>query len=97
MTQVLKKLEDEADAILIAPIWKMQTWLPCLMHLICEDFQSLPSPQRVLHFPHTPDRLTPTDIDEDGSFSYIRETLQSQGISRTARDLITKSWRASTK
>ena len=40
---------------------------------------------------------TPTDKNAVSGFSYIRTALRKQGISRTAEDLILKSWRTSTQ
>ncbi|XP_045161322.2 uncharacterized protein LOC123526296 [Mercenaria mercenaria] len=39
----------------------------------------------------------PIEKDVSGGFSYIRRTLRTQGIPRKTRDIIIKSWKASTQ
>ncbi|XP_045206274.2 uncharacterized protein LOC123558461 [Mercenaria mercenaria] len=58
--RILQKIEeDEAEAVLVAPIWPTQCWWPNLLRIIMDQPIRLPNPQRILFLPHKPDRIHP--------------------------------------
>ena len=53
LSKVLQKLqEDQAEGILIAPLWKTQTWFPKMLHMLMEPPVLLPKNKSVLQLPH---------------------------------------------
>jgi len=53
LSKVLQKLqEDQAKGILIAPLWKTQTWFPNMLHMLMEPPVLLPKEKSVLQLSH---------------------------------------------
>ena len=51
--KVLQKLqEDQAQGILIAPLWKTQTWFPKMLHMLIAQPVLLPKDRSLLQLPH---------------------------------------------
>ena len=51
----LQKVQpDKAEAVLIAPVWKTQTWRPHLLKLLCHSWHQLPPAQEILFLHHKP-------------------------------------------
>ena len=60
ISRILQKLEtDQAEAVLIAPLWSTQVWWASLLHLISGPCYILPKPQEILHLPHKPEQIHP--------------------------------------
>lgn len=60
ITRVLQKImEDQAEAILVIPVWHTQSWWPKLITLVKEPGYLLPSPQTILQLPHKPEYRHP--------------------------------------
>jgi hypothetical protein len=56
MHKVLKKItEDEAEVIVVAPLWPTQSWFPRLLQLLCKEPLILRSRTTLLRLPHKPD------------------------------------------
>ena len=54
LSKVLQKLqEDQAEGILIAPLWKTQTCFPKMLHMLMEPPVLLPKDKGVLQSPPT--------------------------------------------
>lgn len=85
--RILQKLEeDQAEAVMITPLWTTQVWWASLLQLISGPCFSLPRPQIILHLPHKPDRLHPLKKMRLGVFrlsgdrSKAKAFLQQQSI-----------------
>ncbi|XP_060602200.1 uncharacterized protein LOC132755347 [Ruditapes philippinarum] len=58
--KVLQKvIQDQAEVILVAPVWTTQGWWAQLLHLLSQQSYLLPPSQEILHLPHKPDRKHP--------------------------------------
>ena len=56
VSRTLQKVEeDEATAVLIAPIWPTQSWWPSLLQLICGKCYRLPKTHQILSLPNKPE------------------------------------------
>ena len=98
MGNVLQKIvTDQAEAVVIAPIWTTQPWFPILLDLVCEDSYILPKVKKLLHMPKKPTERTSADKNEAGSLSCVRRSLQNRGLSGETLDILMSSRRDSTK
>ena len=60
MGTVLQKItSEEAEAVVIAPIWPTQHWFPQLLHMICENSYLLPDIPHLLTLPENPQKRHP--------------------------------------
>ncbi len=60
INRVLQKVaEDEAEMVLVAPLWPTQVWWAALLKLISVDCYLLPPATQILHLPHKPSRRQP--------------------------------------
>ena len=87
---------DQAEGILIAPLWPTQPWFAKLLHMLTNCPLLLPRKKHLLTLIHKPQAQHPLHklrLCLPG----VREALQEQGISRQASDIIMSSWRNSTK
>ena len=58
--RVLQKvIQDQTEAVLVAPMWYTQTWWPCLNNMTIGDCLVLPSPQKILRLEHKPEARHP--------------------------------------
>ena len=58
--QVLQKIEqDQAQAIMVAPLWPTQSWLPKLTKLLIQEPVLLPQEPQLLTLPHQPEKTHP--------------------------------------
>ena len=58
--RILQKIQmDQAEVVLVAPIWKTQTWWPHLLKLLCQDWCIIPSAHKVLNLHHKPEKRHP--------------------------------------
>lgn len=88
VSRVLRKAQSqEADVILIAPIWKIQPWYPLLLARLVDWPRLLQSMDQY----HVSAHNAPI-----GCLVHLRERLSSQGLSGQAADLILKSWKIKT-
>ena len=95
--QILHKVqEDRTDAVLVAPIWRTQSWWPSLLGLICSKCYQVPQTRQNHYLPYNREREYPLKT-EPGCFLHIRRELKNRGIQKGARDLILPSWRDGTK
>ena len=79
LTQVLCKIErDNAEAIVVAPIWPTQTWFPKLLHLICRDSYILPKRKDLLVLPKNPELQHPLQKMRLGAFYLSGNQLKTQ-------------------
>ena len=97
---VLRKVQqEEAEGILVVPLWTTQLWFPHLRLLV--DHPRIVSPQKhLLYLPGRSDgihllhhMLTIVSI---GS-SFVRTTLQKLGLPAATKNLICASWRKGTQ
>lgn len=98
LTQVLCKIErDNAEAIVVAPIWATQTWFPKLLHLICRDSYILPNRKDLLVLSKNPELQHPLQKNETRSILFIRESIKNTEIPDETINIINASWRDSTR
>ena len=58
--RILRKIEeDEADAIIVAPVWRTQSWWPCLLSLISAECHQITRTNKTLYLPHKPGKVHP--------------------------------------
>jgi hypothetical protein len=77
--RILRKVvEDQAEVILIAPIWPTQSWWPSLLHLICGDCYRLPKVRQVLSLPHKPEYNHPLPQLNLGLFQLSGNVLNTK-------------------
>ena len=58
--QVLQKIEqDQAQAIMVAPLWPTQSWFPKLTKLLIQEPVLLPQEPKLLTLPHQPEKTHP--------------------------------------
>lgn len=94
---ILRKIvEDEAEAVLAAPIWPTQSWWPSLLQLLVGHPVQLPNTGHSVSTQPTREEA-PTGKTKTGCFSIIREVLESKQIQTESVELIFQSWRSSTK
>ena len=46
---IWKIVEDEAEALVVAPLWTIQSWWPQLAHLIVDFYRKLPPTRKILY------------------------------------------------
>ena len=98
LSMVLRKIvEDEAEALVVAPLWTTQSWWPQLAHLIVDFFHKTSSNKQNIVLAKQPKKNSPTTETEDWGISRIREVLQGRGIQGESADLIIQAWRQSSK
>ena len=52
--RILQKIQaDQAEVVLVAPVWKTQTWWPHLLKM-CQDWHMIKQAHDVLHLHHKP-------------------------------------------
>ena len=98
VARVLKKINrEEATGILVVLKLTTQAWLPVLLSILISHPREI-RPHTVTHaspgtglLPSTPQEASPF------SSAFIRDMLQSFGISAQATELICHSWRPSTR
>ncbi|XP_060558153.1 uncharacterized protein LOC132718470 [Ruditapes philippinarum] len=60
LSKVLQKIEiNGTEAVIVVPVWTTQVWWPSLLRLISGPCYILPSPQKILHLHHKPERKHP--------------------------------------
>ena len=58
--RILQKIQmEQAEVVLVAPVWKTQTWWPHLQKLLCQDWYMIPSAYKVLSLHHKPAKRHP--------------------------------------
>lgn len=58
--RVLQKVStDQAEIVLVVPVWPTQSWFPRLLSLICDKPILLRSRHKLLTLPHKPEALPP--------------------------------------
>ena len=58
--RILQKVqEDQADIILLAPMWSTQHWFPTCLRLLADKPYRLPKATQILTLPHNPERQYP--------------------------------------
>ena len=96
---VLQKVrEEQAEGIVIAPVWTTQAWFPRLMCLLANCMTTSSSHEAQVADPTTPRAQEAlTNQDATGCLPGVGESLQKQGVSSTATKIIMYSWRHSIK
>lgn len=89
---ILRKIvEDEAEAVLAAPIWPTQSWWPSLLQLLVGHPVQLPKTQDILYLPNQPEKKHPLGKLKLGVFplsgkfwkaNKFRQSLSSSYYSR---------------
>ena len=82
LSMVLRKIvEDEAEALVVAPLWTTQSWWPQLAHLIVDFPIRLPPTSKILYQPNNPERTHPLlklgAFRESGKFYKAEEFRES--------------------
>ncbi|XP_053393933.1 uncharacterized protein LOC128555517 [Mercenaria mercenaria] len=94
--KVLQKVtEDQAEAILVAPIFTTQPWFPRLLQMICSQSYILPRMENLLTSPRK--KKPSSSVHENGGFQDIREHLIRSGLPEESAKIIMASWRRSTQ
>ena len=92
-----KIVEDEAEALVVAPLLTTQSWWPQLAHLSVDFPLRLPPTSKILYQPNNPERTHPLQKLKLGAFRVSGKFLQGRGIQGESADLIIQAWRQSTK
>lgn len=56
---IQKLEEDEAEGVLVAPLWPTQPWFSKLLRLVSAQPYLLPKPSQILHLPQNPEKVHP--------------------------------------
>lgn len=84
LDRILQKIErDQAEAVLVAPLWPTQMWFPKLLTLIVEQFFILPAVTDILIMPTDPQRQHPLRKMRLGCFRLSGKPLQSENYRKT--------------
>lgn len=78
-----RKSRDQAEAVLVAPLWPTQMWFPKLLTLIVEQFFILPAVTDILIMPTDPQRQHPLRKMRLGCFRLSGKPLQSENYRKT--------------
>lgn len=91
LNMVLRKIvEEEVEAIVVAPLWNTQSWWPQLAHLLVDHPVMLPPAHKILYQPNNPTKIHPLRKMTLGAFRLsgkvykaeeFRESLQSSSSS----------------
>ena len=93
-----KCITDEAEGILITPLWPTQFWFPQLLQLIQGKPVMFPQHKLVLQQPLHPQESTSfVEVTKTGALENLGQRFRKEGFSAEATDLIMDSWRSSTK
>ena len=90
--RVLSQVMDQkAQVVLVAPVWKGQPWYPVLLNMLWE------CPRRIPPLPQPgpeSSRTGSTEVDPPASrMAYLREKFSDSSFSEEAADLLLASWR----
>ena len=97
LSMVLRKIvEDEAEALVVAPLWTTQSWWPQLAHLIVDFPIRLSPTSKILYQPNNPERTHPLQKLKLGAFRVSGKFCKAEKF-RESADLIIQAWRQSTK
>ena len=84
--------QQQADVIIVAPVWKAQAWYPILLSLLFDYPHLFPSGQHPCCF-----ILTTTSLSTTGSttscMAYLRGYCQTEKLSEAASTLLMALWR----
>ena len=81
--RILKKvIEEQADLLLVAPIWQTQPWFPTMLHLLADNPHRLPHAQDILRLPHNPERLHPLTKMILGVFPLSRKPWKTKDFQK---------------
>ena len=79
MGNVLQKIvTDQAEAVVIAPIWATQPWFPILLDLVCEDSYILPKVKKLLHMLKNPQKEHPLTKMRLGAFRVSGDPFKTE-------------------
>lgn len=86
--RILQKVEEDGtEAVLVAPLWRTQSWWPCLLRLIQGQSYIIKQTDKSLYLPHKPEEKHPLKKLKLGVFcisgqnSKKKEFHAKQGIS----------------
>ena len=87
---------DQAEGILIAPIWPTQVWWPQMLRLLIRHPVALPQQKSLLKLPNK--KGTPPSCKNGvNGLLHIRESYEARGISESSCNLLMASWRPGTQ
>ena len=99
--RTLQKIRREQvqRAVVIAPAWPTQPWFPLLLEMIVDHPIYLPQSKTLLQPPPIAENSPTTcgELSTSNRVGSVRNSLQKQGISQEAADIICSSWRKSTE
>lgn len=78
--RVLQKIRmDQAEVIIVVPLWSTQSWWPHLIDLAVQPVFSLPSPTQILSLPHRPEHRHPLKKMALGAFLLSGRRSEDRG------------------
>ena len=81
--RILQKVqEEETEAVLVAPIWRTQSWWPSLLDLICGKCYQVRQTKQNLYLPHDMDRKYPLKRLNLGVFCISGRNSKTVGFKR---------------
>ena len=81
--QILHKVqEDRTDAVLVAPIWRTQSWWPSLLGLICSKCYQVPQTRQNHYLPYNREREYPLKRLNLGVFCILGENSKTGRFKR---------------
>lgn len=94
---VKKIIEDESEAVFVAPLWPTQTWFVQLLRLLVQTPVILIASDTLMTLSYKKD-LHPLRIffKSDG-LPGVREQYEKRGISKNTTEILLASWRDGTK
>ena len=88
ISNILQKIvEDNAEAVLVCPIWPTQPWWPSLLQLICDKCYLLPHPREILSLHNNPTAVHPLQKMKLGLFRLSGNVSKSKKFQKTQETL----------
>ena len=98
VSQVLQKMRDGSEGLVLVPKWPTQTWRPAAMQMLVQRPIVLTNMEDMLFLLSNPTEKHPLhEWGAPGAMPFIRQQLESRGLSPTVTEVIEKSWQPSTK
>ena len=99
ISRILQKIyEEKATVIAVVPHWPTQVWWPQMIALLIRHPIILPNKKTTVYLPSNNDLIHPLypRLHLPTSLPLVWRSLQNQGISAAASDIIVRAWRHGT-
>ena len=97
ISRILQKIQKEkATVIAVVPHWPTQIWWPQMIGLLIRHPMIYPTERQQSTSPVTSTSSIPCSLTLSTYLSLVWRSLQDQGISTAASDIIVRAWRHGT-